>query len=146
MPITNWIGNRLSGTVFYDPARRVYSFLNSGVEPDDYDEGFYEIEPTTTGASSFEMWLTVNGVPQLRQIQGDLEKPVMDTLIENIGPDDCFWNIGAAWGYYSLAAAHVAEQVVAFESDDHRASKLEQSVKRNRFKNIKLLNGSSAKA
>lgn len=43
------------------------------------------------------------------------EKPVLETFVSSIKPNDCIWDIGAAVGTYSCLAANAGAYPIAFE-------------------------------
>lgn len=60
-------------------------------------------------------------------------------LLENLRPDDIFFDIGACVGVVTLFAAKRAAQVFAFEADPFYASRLQNNIEINQLTNIQVL-------
>lgn len=74
-------------------------------------------------------------------MKGELEPEVMSTLSSHIDEDSVFWEVGAAWGYFSMAMATVAKDVVAFEVMPERTEKIRMSANKNGFDHIQVVEG-----
>lgn len=72
---------------------------------------------------------------------GVYESHVMSFLDSNLGSDSVFWEFGAAWGYFSLAAATRVNEVCSFEIREERVEKLQRSLRANDFHNVTVVEG-----
>ena len=81
------------------------------------------------GANAEFLIPTQNEFSDLRQIE---ERPILEDLLDEIRPDDVFYDIGANIGLYScLVADIVTEPVIAFEPHPANADRMEQNVELN---------------
>jgi len=93
-------------------------------------EGFYTIKPSEA-IEPYELWLPGRGGFQRRRIRGELEPDVMDLLVERVNPGDTVFDVGAAWGYFSLALTSLGATVYAFEIKEERIRSIEKSSQRS---------------
>lgn len=96
----------------------------------------YHISSKVEQLPEFEFYFNFNSPHRRARILGDYEVPVARALAEQLDEDTQLWEVGAAWGYHTLAAAGIAEHVVAFEPDDDRRELLSLSRDVNQFDNI----------
>ena len=80
-------------------------------------EGFYTLKPSDA-VEPYELWLPGRGSFQRRRIRGELEPDVMDILVKRVNPGDIVFDVGAAWGYFSLALRSLDATVYAFEVEE----------------------------
>lgn len=71
------------------------------------------------------------------RIDGEYEPAVAEALVDVCDPDTTYWEVGAAWGYHSMALAPEINQAVCFEPDFERLSRLVKSVDDNGYANVK---------
>ena len=57
--------------------------------------------------------------------EGRYEIVIERTIVENLGPNKVFYDVGAAFGFYSLLAARAGARVFAFEPDSQNAESFE---------------------
>ena len=95
---------------------------------------YFSVE--NTSFAPFSLWLGNGGRLQRRRARGTYEPHVMEFLDDHVDSDTVFWEIGAAWGYFSIAVASVATAVVAFEREEERAAKIEASMEVNGLQNV----------
>ncbi|MCX7911485.1 MAG: FkbM family methyltransferase [Dehalococcoidales bacterium] len=71
----------------------------------------------------------------------ETEQPLLQAMMEELGPGDTFWDVGANLGFYSLAVATVFPrvQVLSFEPHPVTARKLRDNISLNRRVNIRVL-------
>lgn len=74
-------------------------------------------------------------------IAGTYEHPVMKALSDRLSADTVFWEIGAQWGYFSVAMAGTAERVLAFERDSDSVVLLRRNRDINDFDNFDIHEG-----
>ena len=105
-------------------------------------DGYYEVTPQYPNAAPFTLWL-----PDLRSsyrqasYQGNLEPPVGERLLAEVGPEDTFWDIGANRGYFSFVVADRIDSIVAFDADSAALRALRKSLAANDFDNIRVVEG-----
>lgn len=99
----------------------------------------YYISPTVEQLPDFEFYFNFNSPHLHRRILGEYEAPVARALANQLDESSQLWEIGAAWGYHSLAVAGIADRVVAFEPDDERRKLHRLSCNVNEFDNISVL-------
>jgi predicted O-methyltransferase YrrM len=98
----------------------------------------YEISINNDFYSDFYYWFDFYS-PHLRpRITGNYEPEVLEKLAKNVDESSEFWEVGAGWGYFSLALADNIQQAFAFEPLDSRYGLMENSIVENDFENIKL--------
>jgi FkbM family methyltransferase len=89
-----------------------------------------------------DLWMKVEPYRESSYLRGDAEKQVQLMLSKLLKPGDCFFDVGAHIGFYSLIAARLiggGGQVIAFEPDPHNATILRENVARNGFSNIEVV-------
>lgn len=77
----------------------------------------------------------------LRRVHGKYEEPVMELLAEELSSDSIFFEVGADNGYFSMAAAQVAEEVYAFDMRRSAIQKVEEAVEKNGYDNLHTVHG-----
>ena len=102
--------------------------------------GHYRIRPVVD-LPPFEMYLDVDSEVDLRKVRGGYEPHVQELLAEVCAPDTVFWEIGAAWGFFSLATAPLVDSVRAFEAVPDRAERLRAAARRNGYENVTAIGG-----
>lgn len=76
-------------------------------------------------------------------ITGEYENNLVELLNKVLKKGDCFLDIGANIGYFSLIAANIVQNegvVYSFEASDKTFQKLERNIELNRINNLKLFN------
>lgn len=91
-------------------------------------EGMYRISPKQATVSPFWMTLHVGKSHRRKRIGGRYEPEVMAALDEHVREDSTFWEVGAWRGYYSIAFASRASEVVAFEAREESAEHVRERV------------------
>jgi precorrin-6B methylase 2 len=98
----------------------------------------YRISIDNDFYSDFYYWFNLSS-PNLRpRITGEYEPEVVEKLAEFTNKDSEFWEVGAGWGYFSLALADNIRQPFAFEPLDNRYELMERSIVENDFENVDL--------
>ncbi|OGI06683.1 MAG: hypothetical protein A3I68_06205 [Candidatus Melainabacteria bacterium RIFCSPLOWO2_02_FULL_35_15] len=67
------------------------------------------------------------------------DKYIIQILVNNIKPGDCFWDIGASVGFYTAFVAKAVGEngkVIAFEPEVKSFSRLLQNIENNKLKNV----------
>ncbi len=85
------------------------------------------------------LWLQVEPYLEEGYINGCPGPGVQEELLEYLGPGDCFYDIGAHIGFYSLVASRLVGEkgcVVAFEPDPHNITLLRENAIRSRASQI----------
>jgi len=59
------------------------------------------------------------------------ERPVLEDLLQSLGPDDIFWDVGANVGLYTCFASNEGSRVVAFEPGPGNLDRLRENLSRN---------------
>jgi precorrin-6B methylase 2 len=99
------------------------------------------VKLANTDFSPYLIRLEPKGKLQRQRARGVYESHVMEFLDSNLGSDSVFWEFGAAWGYFSLAAATRVNEVYSFEMMDERVEHLETAVRANYFHNVSVVQG-----
>lgn len=102
--------------------------------------GYYSIRPSED-FPEFDMFLPVDSKVDLRKVRGIYEPHVQEILAEKCDDNTRFWEIGAAWGFFSLATAPRVANVQAFEAIPERVERLQRSATRNGYHNIRTTEG-----
>lgn len=102
--------------------------------------GFYRVEPTHESIEPFWCYLDVGEKHRRRRVTGKYEPDIIQVLGEHVSTDSTFWEVGAYSGYFSLAFADRAQDVVAFDVNERLLRKLEESAELNGFDNIVTVN------
>lgn len=68
------------------------------------------------------------------------ERRVTQAIIDEMRPDDVFWDVGANVGYYSCGVAEISAsvQVIAFEPNPVAVKVLERNLKLNGLSNVEI--------
>ena len=77
---------------------------------------------------------------------GSYERHKVDRFVSAIAPGAVVYDIGAHAGYYTLAAARHARQVLAFEPDPRNAAALRRHIALNRLANVEIVEAAVALA
>ena len=104
-------------------------------------KGFYRVQPATNGLPEFGLYTDVRGLGQLSKVRGRYEPHVQRLLVEECSAESTFWEVGAGWGFFSLALAPLVSNVVSFEGVPGRVANIRQSVQQNGYKNIQIVDG-----
>jgi hypothetical protein len=146
MSLVRRIGDLLRGTPAHTPVSAAYGVIEPYVESindrlagEQYGkEGWYRVE---TRGESFWIYLTGTGELFRNRIRGAYEPEVHDRLEAELSAAETFWEVGAAWGYFSCYAAQRCESVTAFEMQSELAGYIEDSAERNGLDNITVVEG-----
>lgn len=98
----------------------------------------YHIDFSASSVEPFDFWFPLRGLRYRRRIVDDYETEVTKLLSKLASDNETFWEVGAAWGYHSLAFAPQFDEIVCFEQNEEYAEKLSQSVEENGYKNIDI--------
>lgn len=150
MSLIQRAGRFLSGTPLYRPATAVYDAFQAVADRppvstllDYYYIGRHgplvRVEPNGASFEPYLVRLESGGKLQRQRARGVYEPHVMAFLEENITPESVFWELGAAWGYFSLAAASRVEQVCSFEMMEERAGYIRKAADANGFDNVTVV-------
>lgn len=101
-------------------------------------EALYKISPLIGKIPSFYFWFDFNSAHLRPRVVGGYESECLRLLEENVNEDTTFWEVGAGWGYFSLALAPIVDQAVGFEPMKERRKLFLRSINENEFDNIKL--------
>jgi FkbM family methyltransferase len=86
------------------------------------------------------LWLNIDPRYEAHFLEGGYESKVQELLAARLKPGDCFFDVGAHIGFFSLLASQlVGEQgkVVAFEPDPRNAAALRANAVRNNLPQFK---------
>lgn len=143
------MGRILSNTPLYRPVSVMYKGLETIVERSPISDllNFYyiggeslvQVTPKNTEFDPFLIRLEPSGKLQRQRARGIYEPHVMSYLNNKLTDESIFWEFGAAWGYFSLAAATRVRHVCSFEMMDDRVEYLQTSVKANEFDNVTII-------
>ena len=87
------------------------------------------------------LWLKVLPKWEPGYLAGCPEEGMNQVLAEHLRPGDCFYDVGAHIGFYSLIAARVTGQggrVITFEPDPENAETIQENAARNRFAHVEV--------
>lgn len=85
------------------------------------------------------LWLQADPYREQEYLRGNVEPEVQEAITTYLKPGDCFFDVGAHVGLYSLIAAMVVGMrgcVVAFEPDPRNVQLLREHVIRNDLSNV----------
>ncbi len=88
------------------------------------------------------LWMRVDPRSEPGYLNGDHEPWLQELLRAHLKPGDCFYDVGAHTGFFSMIAARLvgeAGQVVAVEADPENAGALRDNVARNEMRQIQLV-------
>lgn len=151
MNLIQRVSRSLSETPLYRPAISIYNIFNKIV----YDSPITDIlnyhyitqhgslvtvKCNNSNFQPFLIRLEPTGKLQIQRARGIYEPHVLSYLDENLNSESVFWEIGAAWGYFSLAAATRVSKVYSFEMMTERTEYIEESINANNFNNISVTN------
>lgn len=72
-----------------------------------------------------------NGQARVSTIELGYEKDILAAFLDCIDADDVVWDVGAAWGLYTLFAANKGADVIAFEPENEIREELFQNIRIN---------------
>lgn len=87
------------------------------------------------------LWLQADPYREQEYLRGNVEPEVQEALTTFLKPGDCFFDVGAHVGFYSLIASRVVGlrgRVVAFEPDPKNVQLLREHVNRNGLSNVSI--------
>jgi hypothetical protein len=145
-------GSLMTGSRIYDPLRTVNRYFNSYVEiplASIYhtravfsQEGSHRITPSEGTLPPFWLWLPDGqSNHRLNCLRGELEPEVMAALSDHVDSESIVWEVGAARGYFTLAAAGRASKAIAFEASPEHIAEIQRGIKKNGYKNIEVIEG-----
>jgi FkbM family methyltransferase len=88
------------------------------------------------------LWIYADPRFELGYTNGDHEPWMQDLLESELGPGDCYYDVGAHSGFFSLIAARFvgpSGAVLAFEPDPQNAATLKANVARNNLAQVAVL-------
>ncbi len=88
------------------------------------------------------LWIKLQPYRELGYFQGVPEPGIQEQFRKYLEPGDCFYDVGAHIGFYSLVAARLVGErgcVVAFEPDSANATVLEENVLKNGFSQVEVV-------
>ena len=88
------------------------------------------------------LWLLLDLRFESQFIASDHERPVQDILTRHLKPGDCFYDVGAHIGFFSLIAGKAAGpsgRVIAIEPDPSNGSILRANAGKNNFPQIRII-------
>lgn len=103
--------------------------------------GFYRINPPGADVEPYKLWITNGSHHNRLKVLGKYEVPVMKDIADRVDSETVFWEVGAALGYYSVAMAQKADQVVAFDTSEESLGRLTESAEENGFDNVEAVVG-----
>jgi FkbM family methyltransferase len=89
-----------------------------------------------------DLWMCINPRFESHFLQSDHERPGQEILARRLMPGDCFYDVGAHIGFFSLIAARQigsAGQVIAFEPDPGNGCVLRANAEKNNFRQVRLI-------
>lgn len=149
--IVQRVGNLIHGTPLYPVAVAIYSNIEEIFEHTNIERvldywyigrkgPLVQVAPNGYEFQPYLLRLEPAGKLQRRRARGVYESHVMSFLDEELTSDSVFWEIGAAWGYFSVAAATRVKRVYSFEMNANRVNHLEESIAANELTNITTVN------
>jgi hypothetical protein len=99
----------------------------------------YKVNHSIREIPAFDFWYRFDSPHVRHRIMGEYETEVVEKLVACWDEQTKFWEVGAGWGYHSLSAAHIVDQVVAFDPDTKRTDLLRRSCEENEFENISIV-------
>jgi FkbM family methyltransferase len=87
------------------------------------------------------LWLQADPYREQEYLRGNVEPEVQDAITTYLKPGDCFFDVGAHVGLYSLIVSRVVGMrgcVVAFEPDPRNVQLLRKHVVRNGLSNVSI--------
>ncbi len=88
------------------------------------------------------LWMRVDPRFEPGYLNGDYEPWLQELLRAHLKPGDCFYDVGAHTGFFSMLAARLVSEaghVVAVEADPENAGALRGNVSRNEMRQIQLV-------
>jgi hypothetical protein len=70
-------------------------------------------------------------------LSGDYESEVLSKIIEEVDNKTVFWQVGARFGYFSMAIADYVESVLAIEPLSKNIECIEKSIDANGYNNVR---------
>lgn len=127
------------GIIVYERCRVLREHLKDRMAGGNFGvNGWYQVE---TRGEKFWIYLTGSGQLFRDRINGVYEPEVHDAISQELTDTSSFWEVGAAWGYFSLWSASVCEKVTSFEIQKQRADYMKKSLKKNEFSNVTVVEG-----
>ncbi len=80
-----------------------------------------------------------NPVERYRTVEYGGERVLWQALLQQLQPQDIFFDIGASVGLMALGAARICKQVYAFEPDPETRASLQTNVELNRLTNVSVV-------
>jgi len=99
----------------------------------------YRVSLATPGYEPFYCWFNFDTPSYRSRLTGQYERPCFEVLDDIVDEDTTFWEVGAGWGYFSLALADRVDEVVAFEPLESRSKLLVDSITENGYDNVELV-------
>ncbi len=88
------------------------------------------------------LWFYVDPRFELGYLNGDHEPWLQDVLRDRLRPGDCFYDVGAHTGFFSLIAARLVGEegiVIALEPDPDNAAVLRANLAKNQVRQVKVI-------
>lgn len=145
--IVQRVGRSLSNTPLHRPAVAVYNgvaWITENSPLTDILNYWYigrrgplvQVKASDVNFDPFLIRLESAGKLQRQRARGVYEPHVMSFLDNELTSESVFWELGAAWGYFSIAAATRVTQVCSFEMVAERVRYLEEAIEANELDNI----------
>lgn len=93
--------------------------------------------PILSGVNRGQRWIVGAGL--IRCWLGTYETQEVKAFLDLVGPDDVVWDIGAHAGYFTLASAQRARQVIACEASAANALHLRRHLAINGIGNVTVI-------
>ena len=88
------------------------------------------------------LWMYVDPRFEIGYTNGDHEPWIQELLKSELRPGDCYYDVGAHTGFFSLIASRIvgpSGKIVTFEPDPENAAVLESHLARNRLTNVTVV-------
>ena len=98
----------------------------------------YEYKSSINSVHECRFWIE-DPVDEYRIVRFGDEEDNLSMVLNNLTFDDVFFDIGSNIGLYSIYAAKVCKNVIAFEPDNDIRGRLVKSIKLNNLANVQVI-------